>query len=447
LFIDHGNHRKTPGWTITVTNNPRKVLSGLKAVLPACMVVFPLLVSAQEYNDPGILQNPYLSKPLNFQAQGARLGGFMLFPGMDLVYEDHDNIYYQNENARSDTVYHVRPRVNLTSGWSRHSLQLNAMGDFARFEDAGQEDYDDLSLSMNARIDVKRGKNFTVQAATAFLHEDRSSPEDREGIEPTEFSNNSLGFGYHHVFNRLTANLSWNRNTTDYDNNLDAAGEIIDNRDRDQHRDSVRLKLDYQVMPQRSVFLSLATNSVEYDLPSDAEGFVRESDGFQVRGGMNFDITGVLSGSLWLQYLDQDYDDQRFTGQNDTGFGAALEWSPTRLTNFSLRADRSLLETTQPDSSGYINTLYSLRVQHELRRYLLVHARVSYSDNDYDLTPQAPESALATSDVRRTEIGLSYLINPSVQLTAGYSRSKQDASVVWEQYEASRFFLTLGLEL
>ncbi len=371
----------------------------------------------------------------------------MLSPALDFVYEQHDNIYYQPENPVSDDIYHLRPRISLASGWSRHALSFDLSGDFASYDNAGKEDFDDLTLAMDARIDIRRGKYLSFSAARVMLHEDRSSPDDPGGIEPTGFDNEVFAVGYHHLFNRLVADLSYRWNTTNYDGNLDAGGGFIDNRDRDRGNENMDLRLSYQIMPQRSAFLGLSRNTVDYDLPADNEGFVRDSEGYQIQAGMTFDITGVLNGGVWLERVEQDYDDPRFRNQDDTGMGFELEWSPTRLTTLSLRSDRGPLESTQPNSSGYIGKLYSLRLQHELRRYLLLHARVSYTDNDYGLTPEAADDTLAWAEIRRGELGLSYLFNPSVSLTVGYSREKQDANLAVEQYQANRFFLTLGLAL
>lgn len=418
-----------------------------QAIFAALLVLASRPVQAQQYNDPGILHRPILSMPSNYRPEGIRLGGFMLKTAVDLVVEDHGNIYYQRANPTSDTIYRIRPRVSLVSGWSRHALELNLFGDFARYVDTSLEDYDDLSLSADARIDIKRGKYFTVRSAGMLMHEDRSSPDDSAGVEPTEFTGTVLGLGYHHTFNRLTAELSYDHHGTDYGDNRDDQGALIDNGDRKRSQENLELQLAYQLMPQRSLFVSLSTNTVDYDRDLDDRGFAKASKGYRARAGMIFDITGVLTGSAWVEYLEQEYDDPRFENVDDQGFGFELEWSPTRLTRIGLQSSRAPLETTQFYTSGYIGTLYAVRLQHELRRYLLVHARASYTDNDYSLSPGSPDESLAWTEVTRAELGLSYLFNRRFNLTAGYALERQDANIALERYRGERLFLTLGMEL
>ncbi len=415
--------------------------------LPALLAFLALPAWAQQYYDPGILQTPITSMPSGFAAEGIRLGSFVLTPALDLAVEDHDNIYYENQDEVSDVIYHIRPKVGLSSGWSRHALSMAVIGDFARFQDNSSEDYDDLMLTLDGRIDVKRGSYFTAATGVLLLHEDRSSPEDPGGSEPTDFSYRNYKLGYHHNFNRLTAALSFGRNEWDYDNNIDEDGEIIDNTDRDRTNDSLGLRMDYLVAPQRKVFLALNSNTVKYDLPADEAGFARDSDGYQVRGGLAMDISGVLTGDIYAQYLSQDYDDPRFPNESGASFGLGLDWSPSRLTGVSFRIEQSVLETTQEFSSGYLSTLYAARLQHELRRWLLFHARISYTDNEYGLAADAPADALADTQIVRAGLGLSYLVNRHAKLTFGYTFEDQDANLETSHYQANRIYLVLGLEL
>ena len=392
------------------------------------------------------MQKPILYKPQDYEGRYFSLGSFALRPLLNVAAEWHDNIYYQNKNQTSDTVAHLHPGLELNSTWSRHALTLGLLGDIARFKENSTEDYEDIVLNLNARIDVKTGKYFTLQAISALLHEDRSSPEDVDGIQPTKFDNNSLGVGYHHRFNRLTAAMTLNRMDFTFDNNYNQDGELIDNTDRDRSRESYNLRLDYLVMPQRSVFLDFGGNKVTYEQAIDDAGFIRSSDGLSLRGGIAFDISGVLTGDLWLQYLQQNYDDPRFSNNDDLGFGMGLEWSPTRLTRISLRGSSNVLETTQEFSSGYVSRLYSVRLQHEFRRWLLFHATASIFDNAYALTSEASPEALSDTRTKTVGVGLSYLFNQHFNLTGGYSFAKQTANRAPDQYRSNRVFLVLAIQ-
>jgi len=123
-----------------------------------------------------------------------------------------------------------------------------------------------------------------------------------------------------------------------------------------------------------------------------------------------------------------------------------LEWSPTRLTRVSLQGSNNVLETTQEFASGYVRKLYSVRLQHEFRRWLLFHATASISDNEYALTPEASPEALSDSHTKTVGLGLSYLFNQHFSLTGGCSFAKQTANRALDEYRANQAFLVLAIQ-
>jgi hypothetical protein len=368
-----------------------------------------------------------------------------LHAGAELAYENNDNIFYLNKLEVDDSIFHIRPWANLNSDWSRHELNLNFYADIGKYNDFGSQDYEDWVTSLNGRIDVRRGSNFNYKASYMQLHEDRSSP-DSGGIKPNEFTLSGFDVGYKHTFNRLTAALNYDRAATDYDNNISFTGDILDNQDRDRTRDALTLRLDYDMSGQRGVFFSVAGNNMDYDQKFNRAGYERSSNGYNVRGGISWDKTGVLVGDLYLEYIDQEYDDIRFEDVNGWGIGASLDWTPTQLTNVSILARNGPQETTQFASSGYYSSLYSARIQHELRRNWLLNARISYTDNDYG-TRNPGEGSLTDTQVTRAGAGVSYLFNRNFYISGGYVYESQDANLNRFEYKTNRWFLTLGAEL
>ena len=418
--------------------------SGLLMALGA--FILPGIAVAQHYYDPGLLRKTIDRKPLEFQSPGARLGSFVLSPGAELAFEDNDNIFYRENSKISDSIFHIRPWANLKSDWSRHALNLNIYADIARYDEFNTEDYSDWVASLNGRIDVKRGSNFNYKASYMQLHEDRSSPDDVRGIKPTKFSLSGFDVGYSHTFNRVTAALNYDRADTDYDDNVRLDGEIVDNQDRDRTRDALTLRVDYDLSGERGIFFSAAGNNVDYDEKVDNGGFERSSDGYNVRGGLSWDTAGVLVGEIYLEYINQEYDDPRFVKVDGFGLGAKADWTPTELTNVNFLVRNGPQETTQGTTSGYFSSQYAVRVQHELRRNWLVNARVSYTDNDYEFTGDGSGS-LTDTEVIRAGAGVSYLFNRYLYLSGGYIYERQDANTSSFEYRTNRWFITLGAEL
>jgi hypothetical protein len=372
------------------------------------------------------------------------MGSFVLNPGAELAWENNDNIFYRNNTEISDNIVHVRPWLNLNSDWNRHALNLTAYADIGKYRDFDSQDYEDWVVSLDGRVDVKRGSAFNYKASYLQLHEDRSST-DSSGIEPAKFTFSGFDVAYKHGFNRLSAMLGYNLQDTDYDNNIDFAGDLIDNQDRDRSRDTVTLRADYAYSEKSALFFSYAANHLDYDQRFDNNGFRRSSDGSDIRGGIAWDMTGVIVGDFYLNYVEQKYDDPRFKKVDGFGIGADLEWTPTDLTSVSIRFANTPQETTQAGTSGYYSSLYSARVQHELRRNILINARFSYTDNQYEVSDPGATSLNGT-EVIRAGLGMSYLFNRNFYLSGGYIYEKQDANTAEFKYTTNRLFMTLGLE-
>lgn len=426
--------------------NIYRFISKASIVLALSVWVLPSISMAQQYYDPGLLQKTVDRKPVDYQSPGIRMGGFNLNTGAELAWEYNDNIFYLREQEISDNILHARPWLNLSSDWGRHALNLNAFVDAAYYDDFGSQDYTDWVTSLDGRIDVKRGSAFNYKASYMNLHEERSNPDSRISIEPTEYSFGGVDVGYTHGFNRLSATVRYQYQDTDYDDGKDFQGNLVDNRDRDRSRDIWSLRMGYDYSDQSAVFIEYAGNSLDYDQTFDNSGYQRSSDGYDLRGGVAWNMTGVLTGDLFLQYVSQDYDDPRFNKVDGFGIGANLDWTPTELTSVSVKFANTPQETTQLGASGYYSSLYSARVQHELRRNILVNARFSYTDNEYEYDNPAAGS-LRDTQVTRAGAGLSYLLNRHLNLSGGYVYEKQDANENYFEYKTNRFFITLGGEL
>ena len=426
--------------------SPTIIIKCSNLLVTLCGFLLPGVAVAQQYYDPGLLQITIERKPADFQSGGIRVGRFALKTGVEIALEHKDNIFYLENEKIGDSIIHVRPWARLDSDWSRHELNISAYVDFGRYDDFGSEDYEDWVLTLDGRIDVKRGSDFNYRATYMQLHEDRSSPDDVGGIAPAQFIYSGFGVGYSHSFNRLTAALDFDSIDTDFSNNINGDGNILDNQARDRSKDIQALRLTYDIAGGSSLFFAAAANQIDYDQATDNSGSQRSSDGRDFQAGVAWDISGLLVGDLYLQYFDQDYDDPAFDNTNGWGIGASLDWTPTQLTNINIEFRNSAQETTQVGSSGYASSLYSVRLQHELRHNLLANVRVSYTDNDYQINDNSAGS-LSNSEVYRAGFGLNYLVNRHVFISGGYVYEKQDTNDAFFEYKTHRWFVTLGLDL
>jgi len=411
----------------------------------ACLLL-PGSLLAQYYDSPGLGQKPVAQHPQDYKPLGIRAGGFMLHPGVQLAAEYTDNAFYTPENTQSDTIFHIRPYITAQSTWSTHSLNIRLAADIARYRDFTFRDYEDYFFQVSGKLDVRSRSFFTYAFDYMNLHEGLNSRDSEQGFEPTRYDLYGVSAGYDHTFNRLSlaATYSWRR--LDFDDAFSFEDGVIDNQDRDRDENNLSLRAGYQFRTSMQAFVSYTADSTDFKEKFDRNGFSRNGDGYTASAGLAFMLTGKLNGNVAASYLDRSYDDPRLPNTSGWGGNASLQWKATDLTSVFGEISSSIEDTTSQWSSGYFRTLYSVRVDHELLRYLQLNGFVSYSDNDYQLIAGAPENARAWDEIFRGGLGLSWFINRYLFLNASYDYEKLKTNVPGDGYEVNRFWLTLGLE-
>ncbi|NCF63266.1 MAG: outer membrane beta-barrel protein [Gammaproteobacteria bacterium] len=400
---------------------------------------------AQSYDNPSIGQLPVVSHPQDFKPLGIRAGGFMLHPGIQLAAEWNDNVFYTAENEIDDLIWHFRPYISAQSNWSQHSFNIRLAADIARYQDRGILDYEDYFVLINGQVDVRSRTYFTYNVDWMKLHESRNNRSAEQGIEPTTYNLLGGGVGFNHTFNRVGLGVDYRYRTLDFDNAIGIDG-IIDNQDRDRDESGLSLRLGYQFQTDKQAFIRISSHRVRYDQELDRSDLHRDSDGWYVDAGLAVTMTGKLMGDVFVSYRDQEYDDPRLEDINGWAGGAGLQWTPTGLTRVSARITSSVEQTTYQYSSGFFQTLYGLRVDHELLRDLQISGEVSYRHMDYQLTADAPETARDVDKLWRAGLGATYFFNRHVFLSASYSYEKLKSNLPEDRIDANKFWLVLSLE-
>ena len=406
----------------------------------------PEYAEAQYYDDPGLGQEPVTSFPQDYKPLGIRAGSFMLHPGVQLAAEFTDNVFFTQNNTVNDIVYHVRPYITAQSTWSRHSLNVSAAADFAFYGDYSSQNYEDYFFNVDGRVDVKNRSYFSYGGNYMILHEDRSNRDSVQGFDPTKYHTYGWNLGYDHSFNRLSLGAAYAMQWLDYDDSVLPDGEVLDNQDRDRREDNWTLRAGYQFKTDMQAYVSYTGYRVKYDETVDRGGYERSGPGYTLNGGLSFTLTGKLNGDLYVAYHHRTYDDPTLPGIDGWAMGAGLQWNPTYLTSVYARVDSGIEETVNQFSSGYFRTLYSVRVDHELTRFIQLNAFVSYSNNDYTEIPGAPQDAREYDKIWRNGVGATWFINRSIYLNASYAWEKLKTNVPDDGYTVNRIWLVLGLE-
>lgn len=376
-----------------------------------------------------------------YDALGLRSGAFVWRPRADLGVEHNDNIFATATAEQSDTIWVLNPSLSVDTTWSTHAFSAFANVLHREYSDFSDEGTTDYSFGTSGRIDIVRGSAISASASRSRGSEPRTSAGAAgAAAEPIRFDTTNFAIGGDHVFNRLRLRAGYDASKADYEDALLIGGGVASQgfRDRTQHRFTVRA--DYAVSPDTALFARYRHNERDYRLSPPAVSAARDSDGYTMDVGVEFDLGGLARGEIGLGYMNQKYVDPAFADTDGFSVEAMIEWFPTQLTTVTLSAQRGIEDSGIAAAAGFIGTSYAAQLDHELRRNIIVTGRLDYGNDTYQGIDREDERWGATAR-------LTYLVNRNVGLQASFNHLDQRSSGVAgdRDFNVNRF--TIGLVL
>ena len=289
-----------------------------------------------------------------------------------------------------------------------------------RFGKNESENVENYNIDADGRFDVTRNIFLFGSLGYSQLHEDRGSPDEAGGVVPTEASVLRGSARYFHQLNRVSFRLDAGARKLDVDDV--SRGPLLlpaNNDDRDRLESDVTLRVAYEIVPEYEAFVRASGNNIAYRTAVDDNGFGRDSNGYEIVGGVAIDLGGITFGDLFAGFREQRYDDDNLDTIGGITLGADLTWNVTGLTTVQGGIERRVEETTSGGSSGFFATRYSLSADHELLRNLLLNANVAFTQDDYEGIKREDQTYEAGVSAR-------YLLNRNFYVSVGYRYTQRE---------------------
>ena len=358
----------------------------------------------------------------DYDAAGVRAGSFLIFPDLALQEQYESNVFATTNNERADLITSIIPSLRVKSDWNNHSLSFLGDATVVKYADNDAEDFVDRTFGVDGRVDILRDARLFGGAAYRVRHEERSSPDNvAAAAEPIEYTVYSAVVGGEKEFNRLGFRLENIFERYSYQDATSLLGQTIDQSGRDRNQLDVRLRSSYEFMPLRQVYLITGYNRRDYNRDVDAGGVDRDSHGYTVGPGFKYDLNGIVFIDLFAGVRHQNFADPRLDSVTGVVAEGRVTWNVTRLTTITGTVTRDLRETTVAGSSAYFVTRGELRADHELRRHVLLNAKLEYERDDF-------EGIDRTDNYYVAGIGGKYLINRYLGASGGYGYRQRDSN-------------------
>lgn len=376
-----------------------------------------------------------------YDSPGVRAGAWLLRPELQTDLEWTDNVFATPTQTQSDTAFSITPRISGQTLWSTHGLSFDASVTRKEFFDFSDESTTTYTLGTAGRVDVSRQSFVDAGLRYASLTEPRTSAGAAgQAAKPIEFDTFSAFIGGEHMTGRVRLRTRFDYSDTDYTDAPLFGGGVADQDFRDHKAYRTEFRGDLAISPDTAVFARLRLNNRDYRLSPPDVALDRNSSGYTLDGGFDFDIRGVARGAIGLGYTEQDYDDPTIGKSSGLSIDTMVEWFPTPLTTVTAHASRSVQDAAIAGSAGFFNTDLGVNVDHELRRNVIVSAGARWGEDDY--------SGLDRTDTRRSvSAGATYLLNRAAGLRATYTHTDQSSSGAASGRDFTRNSVTFSLVL
>lgn len=373
---------------------------------------------------------------------GIPIGSFRLYPSLTVAPQYNDNILALNTPRVDDILVRATPAARLQSNWSNTSLSLNAAGQFDRYAGHSSENANGADVSAYAMHDL--GSDTRIRAYGRF-QSGRESRESQNAFvlteRPISFDTQTAALGLSHRFAAVRVSAEAGVIRSDFDDGLLPSRAVLDQDYRDSERQRLRVRAEVAQSPSLAYFAQATLDDTDYDEPS-AIGSSRNSNSFEILGGVRAELPVLMRGELGLGYLKSTFEGAQFREFSGLAINSRLQFFPSQLTTVTLTAERSVNDAGIPNSSGYLATAAALQVDHELLRSLILGLNAGYERDTFN--------GIDRRD-RRFTLGASadYRMNRFVSLRLSYDRLdlKSDGMDQYKSFARNRMLLSVSLGL
>jgi len=402
---------------------PRNVQQRALPVAPATPVTNPNdpdgSTLANIAADPVQTGTPVVSDPDPFAPTGIRLGTFDLNVSLEQAIGYSDNVSEQvdgNGGAFSETSVNA----SLTSNWSRHEWQTTINGSYRRPFDDDEIDQPQLDIDTALRLDLIDGYTVTTRGFYSLSTQGFTSSTLVPGAIDNPIQENfGASLEVQRTNRKLQLTLRGEYDRDEFDDTDLGGGLIQSEADQNNDEFGITARVGYEISPALTPFVEGSYAVRDFEQEVDRNGNRRDSNIFELRGGVEIDLGEKLVGEIAVGYVTESFDDPALENLDAFTVNGRLDWSPERDTQVAVTLGTQTNNSIIADENGSI--IYTGRL-----------------DVDRQITDRFSVNAFADAQVETNDdnnttfqvgIGTQYWVNRFMAITSqvDYQRFQSDA--------------------
>ncbi len=379
----------------------------------------------------------------DYDALGISVNSFKLLPRVQVGLGYSDNVFLADGNRQDDAFLSVSPSIRANSNWSRHSLQLAAGAGLRRYLSETARDETNYNLAAVGRYDIGSEYALTYEGQLARQFESPLTGEvDSNLAAISSYRRGFVSVRGERRAGRTRVLGTVDRTTFNFGDIKQANGTVIDQSDRNRAVTRVRAQAEYGFTPSLAVYGQVTYEKTDYSRFLASGAANRDSRAIRTIAGFNFDLAGVMRGTFGAGYVNRRFRSPLYKDVSGVSVEAKIEYFPSQLTTVTFGVRRLISDSSIGTTSAYFDNRASVRVDHELRRNIILNASADFAIQDYIGTKQ-------TSDVMRLGGGGRYLINRrySIELTGAYSSRKRSGINTGSSFKEATALMSFVMQL
>ena len=369
-------------------------------------------------------------------SRGVDVGSFTLYPEVQVSSFHDDNIFATKTARKTDFVTVVSPQLYMGSNWEKHSLNFQAHTDITRYASHLREDSTDYWASSEGTYDVTDTTKAFGGALYGRWHEDRASPDNENGLQPTLYDEVRGYGGMSHQFGDWTVKMGGTWQQLIFEDTPTATGIIL-NGDRDRSHVTAGIRNTYHLNDVFEPYVDTSYDQRTYRLNVDTNGFRRDSNGYRLTAGTDIHLAGTLVGEVYGGYMRQDYRDPALEDVAVPGYGGNLRWAVLTDLLLSAWTDRSIQETTLYGASSYVYTSSGTTLDYSLTQSLVLTLRGAYANSTFSGSGRLDNDYEAG-------FGLRYNFTDTLYVASDYRYQRRFSTASFAEFDRQQIFIRVG---
>lgn len=354
-----------------------------------------------------------------FGPTGIRLGTFDLNVSLEQAIGYSSNV---SEQAGGDSGAFSETSISasITSDWSRHQWQTNINGSYRRPFDDEEIDQPQLVIDTALRLDLIDGYTLTTDGFYNITTQGFTSSTLAPGaVDNPIVENWGGGIELQRTDRKLQVTLRGDIDRDEFQSSDLGGGIIQDEGDQNNTEYRATARLGYEISPAITPFVEGSYAIRDFDQESDRNGNDRDSDIFELRGGVEIDLGEKLTGEIAVGYVNESFEDPLLEDLNALTINGQLNWSPERDTQISLTLGTITNNSITANENGSIIYTGRLDAVRQISDRFSVNA---FADTQV-------ETNIDNNTTFQVGIGTQYWVNRFMAITSqvDYQRFESDA--------------------